>query len=110
MFLSLREKLAKSIAAAAGVSEEEAEGSIELPKGQFGDIASSICFSLAKREKKNPVELAKGIAAKIKLPNWVGQAKAEGPYINFLLSHVFYSVLLAKARQKKARRLWNSLP
>ena len=102
MFLSLREKLAKSIAAAAGVSEEEAEGSIELPKGQFGDIASSICFSLAKREKKNPVELAKGIAAKIKLPNWVGQAKAEGPYINFLLSHVFYSELLAEVDEKKA--------
>ena len=101
MFLSLRGKLAKAIASAAGVSVEEAERSIELPKGQFGDVASSICFSLAKKEKKNPVELAKGIAGKIKLPNWVEQAVAQGPYINFILSHVFYSELLAEVSEKK---------
>lgn len=102
MFLSLREKLAKAIAVAAGVSEEEAERSIELPKGQFGDVASSVCFSLAKKEKKNPVELAKGIAAKIKLPNWVDEVKVQGPYLNFLLSHVFYSELLAEVKGKKS--------
>jgi len=95
MFLSMKEKLASAIAAAAGVPLEEAARSIELPKGQFGDIASSICFSLAKREKKNPVELARSIAGKIKLPDLVEKAEVAGPYINFSLSNAFYSNLLS---------------
>lgn len=102
MFIPLREKLAAAIAAAAGVPEEEAERSIELPKGQFGDIASSICFSLAKKEKKNPAELAKGIAGKIKLPEWVQKAEAAGPYINFTLSEGFYAELVSDVAEKKA--------
>ena len=117
MFLSLKEKLASAIANAAGVPLEEAERSIELPKGQFGDIASSICFSLAKREKKNPVELARSIAAKIKLPDMVEKAEVAGPYINFSLSGAFYSNLLstvgkegkkfgaAKGRAKKGKTI-----
>ncbi len=114
MFLMLREKLAACLADATGEPAEECEKSIEMPKGQFGDVASSICFSLAKtrfsqgekgpisadasrasatapiraeresggrnRElKKNPVELARGIAGKIRLPDWIDYVKAEGP-------------------------------
>jgi arginyl-tRNA synthetase len=102
MFLLLKGKLASCIAEAAGVPPEEAERSIELPKGNFGDVASSICFQLAKREKKSPVELARNIAGKLRLPNWVEHAKAEGPYINFLLSAQFFSELLAEVAAKKA--------
>ncbi|VVB99601.1 Arginine--tRNA ligase [uncultured archaeon] len=102
MFLLLKEKLASAIADAAGVSLEEAERSIEMPKGQFGDVASSICFSLAKREKKSPVELARNIAGKIRLTNWVEYAKAEGPYVNFLLSPAYYNELVSEVNGKKS--------
>ncbi|MCX6773037.1 MAG: arginine--tRNA ligase [Candidatus Micrarchaeota archaeon] len=101
MFIQLREKLAEAIAEAAGVPVTEAERSIELPKGQFGDVASSICFALAKKEKKNPVELARNIAGKIQLPNWVAYVKVEGPYLNFLLSDAFYAELVAKVAEQK---------
>jgi len=93
MFLSLREKLAKSLSDAAGVPLADALASIELPKGQFGDVASSLCFSLAKKEKKNPAALASQIAGKLSLPEWVSEAKTAGPYINFKLSEKFYSGL-----------------
>lgn len=101
MFSLLKQKLAKLIADAANVDKEEAEKSIELPKGQFGDVASSICFALARQEKKSPVELAKTVAAKIEKHEWVESAKAEGPYVNFLLSDSFYEKLLEKVIEEK---------
>ncbi len=102
MFLLLKEKLAKCIADAAGVPLEEAGRSIELPKGDFGDVASSICFSLAKKQRKNPAELAREVAGRLQLPNWAEYAKAEGPYVNFLLSCSFFSELLAEVAAKKS--------
>jgi arginyl-tRNA synthetase len=93
MFIKLRKKLASAIAGAAGVTEEEAEASVELPKGQFGDVASSICFSLAKKQKKNPAALAAEVCTKLKLPSWVAEAKPTGPYINFFLSEKFFAEL-----------------
>ncbi len=102
MFLQLKKKLASAISSAAGVSLEEAEASVELPKGQFGDVATSICFSLAKKEKKSPVLLANEICAKIKLPDWVSEAKTTGPYINFFLSDGFYAALVKEIEKQGA--------
>ena len=115
MFLALREKLADSISDASGVSKEDALLSIELPRGQFGDVASSICFSLAKKERKNPAQLAQQITAKLRLPQWVSDAKTAGPYINFFLSQKFYSDLamqvaseqgeFGKGKEKKGKTI-----
>ena len=102
MFLQLKKKLAEAISSAAGVSLEEAEASVELPKGQFGDVATSICFSLAKRERKNPVQLANEICGKLKLPDWVSEAKTTGPYINFFLSDGFYAALVKEIERQGA--------
>ncbi|MFA6489158.1 MAG: arginine--tRNA ligase [Candidatus Micrarchaeia archaeon] len=101
MFLLLKEKLVQSVAEAAKVDLEEASRSIGLPKGQFGDVASSIAFVAAKREKKSPAALAMEIAGRMRLPDWVEFAKAEGPYINFLLSESFFTALVSKALGEK---------
>jgi len=113
MFLKLKRKIAEAVSEAAGVALEEAEASVELPKGQFGDVATSICFSLAKQrsprgdhspnsanltsEKKSPVALATEVCAKLKLPAWVAEAKTTGPYINFFLSEKFFAELAKEA-------------
>ena len=102
MFLQLKKKLAEAISSSAGVSLEEAEASVELPKGQFGDVATSICFSLAKREKKSPVALAAEICAKLKLPPEVVEAKTAGPYINFFLSEGFYAKIVESVEKQGA--------
>jgi len=100
MFSLLKAELATAISRAAGVTLEEAERSIELPRGKFGDVATSLSFSLAKREKKSPVAIAEGLVSKLKLPPWVAEAKQEGPYVNFTLSDSFYGELLAKIKKE----------
>ncbi len=48
MLSELKESLSSLISQACGVSQKEALSSLELPKGQFGDLATTIAFSLAK--------------------------------------------------------------
>lgn len=85
--------VAKLVAQAAGCAQEEALTSLEKPRGQFGDVSSKIAFEIAKREKKNPVQIAAGICAKIGKHEWVEKAAAAGPYLNVLLSDAFYAQL-----------------
>ena len=51
------------------------------PKGIDSDLAFP-CFNLAKELKKNPVEIAKELAPKLK-PQYVKAVEAIGPYVNF---------------------------
>ncbi len=61
---------------------------IEKPKDNFGDYAFP-CFSLAKELKKNPLEIAKELAPKIKLPKEIEKVQAIGPYLNFYIDKRF---------------------
>jgi len=65
-----------------------ADFSVEIPKNQDnGDYASNVAFLLAKKLKKNPVELANSISQK--LSNKDIQSYNIGPFINFKLSDLF---------------------
>lgn len=73
------------------------EGDVVLespPDSSMGDFAFP-CFALAKSLKKNPVEIAKDLASKIKKPKTVSKIEAKGPYVNFFLdnSSVLNSIL-----------------
>lgn len=52
------------------------------PEAKMGDVAFA-CFSLAKKMKKNPAELAQEIAAKIGGRGYVSSIRAVGSYVNF---------------------------
>jgi arginyl-tRNA synthetase len=71
----LREEIAKSL----GVEES----SIEEPKN-FGDF-SFPCFNLAKKERKNPNEIAKDIAKGFR-SRLVKEVKPMGGYVNFYVN------------------------
>ncbi len=59
---------------------------IEVPKDpSMGDFALP-CFILAKQFKKNPVEIAKDIASKIKLGDDFEKIEALGAYVNFFVN------------------------
>ncbi len=59
---------------------------VSPPKPEMGDFAFG-CFKLAKERSKNPAELAKEIAGKIKSGGDVIESvSALGPYINFTLN------------------------
>jgi arginyl-tRNA synthetase len=61
------------------------EISLEIPPNpNLGDYAFP-CFSLAKQFRKNPVEIAKELAAKIKPTGFIREIKEIGPYLNFFI-------------------------
>lgn len=80
----MKDDVINSIVKASKINKKEVEGYIEAPKDhEMGDYAFP-CFSLAKKMKKNPSDIAKEIYSKL---NKKGFEKVElkGPYINFFL-------------------------
>jgi arginyl-tRNA synthetase len=70
------------------VLKKKVKGTVELeipPKPDMGDYAFP-CFSLAKIYKKNPNEIAKDLAAKIKKSKYIADIKVIGPYLNFFIN------------------------
>ena len=70
----------------SGLKNSELEELIEVPKdSQMGDY-SFPCFSLSKKLKKNPAEIAKDFSGKIQLSKEFERVEAIGPYINFFVN------------------------
>ncbi|MFH1106172.1 MAG: arginine--tRNA ligase [Candidatus Aenigmatarchaeota archaeon] len=70
------------------VGLEGLEETIEIPKPGFGDLASTICFDLAKRQKQSPQKMAEEIAAGTKIPenSIIERVEAKSGYLNFFLN------------------------
>ena len=80
------------------VIEDEVEKSLEYPKEQFGDLASAICFELAKREKKAPRSIAESISGSIKPSGLVEKVEvAGGGYLNFYFNFGKFAGLTLEA-------------
>ena len=61
------------------------EINLEIPPNpSLGDYAFP-CFSLSKQYKKNPIEIAKELAVKIKPSGFVKEVKEVGHYLNFFI-------------------------
>ncbi|MBD3248953.1 arginine--tRNA ligase [Candidatus Woesearchaeota archaeon] len=59
--------------------------SLEVPPDtSMGDYAFP-CFQLSKSMKKNPVEIAKELAEKLKPKGLIKEIKEQGPYLNFFI-------------------------
>lgn len=74
--------LKKAIGKGFTVISEELE---YPPNSEMGDFAFP-CFILAKEQKRNPVEIATELAAKIGPTDLIEKAVAVGPYVNFHLA------------------------
>jgi arginyl-tRNA synthetase len=61
----------------------------------FGQLSSSICFELAKKLKKKPVDLAFQLVKAIDRANWplVAEVEAVGGYVNFHVDFAKFSAL-----------------
>ncbi|HJK16316.1 MAG TPA: arginine--tRNA ligase [Methanocorpusculum sp.] len=68
--------------------------------GDHADIASTVAFALAKKERKNPSVIAAEIVAKItEHPDAVGlDVSAKGPYINFIFGGDYVAASVRAAR------------
>jgi len=83
------------------VTEAEVAASITEARPEFGDTASTIAFTLAKKLQKNPVELATTITSKIKTNKTIEAVKATGPYINFTFGNKIFSGTVKDVLEQK---------
>ncbi|MEM3781350.1 MAG: arginine--tRNA ligase [Candidatus Micrarchaeaceae archaeon] len=75
-------------------SAEEVLQSITIPDYSFGDISTSFAFSLAKKLKKNPAEIAEEIARRAKPSTLVKSFSSAGGYVNAHFNESRYSKLV----------------
>jgi arginyl-tRNA synthetase len=86
MFLEYRARVARA------VTEKTGEGDPSLVNGgEHGDLASTIAFSLAKKERKPPAQIAARLAQELAAdPGLAGiEVKATGPYLNFTFGETY---------------------
>ncbi|MBI4399892.1 arginine--tRNA ligase [Candidatus Micrarchaeota archaeon] len=76
------------------VSPQLAEDSIQEAKAEFGDLASTIAFDLAKQLKQNPRVIAENIKSKIEKDKLIEKVEVIGVYLNFFLSSEYYELVL----------------
>jgi len=88
----MKQKVIELLSQHLKLSKKEVSDLIEQPKPQFGDYAFP-CFSLAKKEHKNPAEIAKDIADKLslKLPKEISKIEAVGGYVNFFVNKAAFA-------------------
>lgn len=75
--------------------------------GEHADVASTIAFALAKRDRKSPVLIAREIAAKVSLhPAAAGMdVSTKGPYINFVFGGEYVADSVRAARSAEYGQL-----
>ena len=82
----MKDAIIRSLVKSSGLPRAKVEGLIEIPKDStLGDFAFP-CFTLARHFKKNPIEIAKDIGAKIAFGKEIEKINVDGPYINFFLN------------------------
>jgi len=68
------------------IKKQEIENLIESPPSpELGDYAFP-CFSLVKKLKSKPEEIAQDLASKFKPGKGIDKVEAKGPYINFFVN------------------------
>jgi len=77
------------------------------PNPEMGDYAFP-CFNLAKTLKKNPVEIAKDLAAKFSKTTLVKEVKAVGPYVNFFINNQKFNETILKKLMKEKEKFGSS--
>jgi arginyl-tRNA synthetase len=77
---------------------EDVENFLEVPpQPEFGDLAFT-CFELAKKEKRNPKEVAEKLVKKIKIPgdSLISKVEAKAGYVNFFFDWEKFSEIKLK--------------
>jgi arginyl-tRNA synthetase len=93
---SVRSAIVEILSKASGATPEAVLGSIEVPPDSaLGDLASTIAFSLAKQQRKNPAILASEMLVilreLIKSEPLIRSVETKGPYINVFLDRGFFA-------------------
>ena len=97
----MRDFIASLLSGPTGLKKVEILNLIEIPpSSELGDFAFP-CFSLSKKLRESPVEIAKDLAEKIKPTREIEKIAATGPYINFFINSKKLAESVIKKIQKK---------
>ncbi len=72
------------------------------PDATLGDFAFP-CFTLARFVKKNPIEIAKDLAARI-TASYLEKVEAQGPYVNFFINKAKFCEQVITQIQKQKEK------
>ena len=78
---------------------EDAKPSLERSK-MYGEFSSAIALKLAKRLKRNPMEIAEAIASGMKLPEGIGKVSTENGFINLHVDRAKFAASVLEETQK----------
>ena len=85
--INFKNEIAKYIANAIDIQENEIESFIEIPKDKNNGDYAFPCFRLAKTFKKAPVQIAEEIKNKIEIDsNHISKLDTVGGYLNFFVN------------------------
>ncbi len=100
----MKETISKYLSESLGLKEEEVLPLLEIPKDvKLGDYAFP-CFTLAKKFKKNPAEIAQDLCEKIKNNFEFERVEAAGAYVNIFLNRSSLAEeVLQKIQKEKAK-------
>ena len=80
----IKNEIAKEINKALGKKLVQASDLVYPPNSEMGDLSFNVFF-LIKETKKEPREIAKDIASKIKPSEIIKEVEVAGPYVNFFI-------------------------
>ena len=104
----MKERIAELLKKPSKLTEKEILSLIEVPKdSRMGDYAFP-CFSLAKVLKKNPAEVAKNIAEKLKNNLEFENVEPIGGYVNFFINRTILVEETLKEIQKTKDKFGSS--
>jgi len=96
----LKERLSRRLSEKFGVPFDVVFSCFDYPDEKFGDLSTTLAFVIAKREKKNPAEVAERIEEIVREDPEVGEVRVIGPYVNIVFSESFFS----RVREEKTER------
>lgn len=100
----MKQAIINLLAKEVKLKKPEIESLIEVPpNSEFGDYAFP-CFILAKKQKKNPIEIAANLKSKLKLTKDIQKIEVKGPYLNFFINKKTLAVNILKNINKKPKK------
>lgn len=104
----MKDIVIKSIVKATKLNKEQVEKLLEVPPNpELGDYAFP-CFTLSKKFKKSPVEIAQDLIKKIPLEKNFEKIEDKGPYLNFFLNRKELAKSILTEVQKKKDKFGSS--
>ena len=96
--LIFKHEILKQLSSATNLKESFLEPLLETPpEPHLGDFAFP-CFSLAKKYKQPPNDIASSLIPKLKANQLIEEIEQKGPYINFFINKAGIGKILFKSQ------------